>query len=82
LRNRKGVLVGYKMHVTAMKMAKPALWSAKIAGEIEGIALTLSDIWTSFQQFSPSMARTLHNHDHYLPLRKDDYYWLMPEPRG
>ena len=35
---RKACVVGYQMHVTAMKMAKAGVWEQTIAGTIEGIA--------------------------------------------
>src|SRR5690554_423904 len=37
---KKACAVGYEMHVAAMKMARPGVWEQKIAGTIEGIAIS------------------------------------------
>ncbi len=36
----KAAAIGYQMHVTSMKMAKPGIYEREIAGAIEGIALS------------------------------------------
>jgi len=60
---------GYKMHVTAMKMAKPGVWEQIIAGTIEGIALAGGGM-TSFPIILSQNGETLHNHDHSRILEK------------
>ena len=60
---------GYKMHVTAMKMAKPGVMEQKIAGTIQGIALAYGG-GTSFPTILTQNGQTLHNHDHSFQLEK------------
>ncbi len=60
---------GYKMHVTAMKMAKPGVMEQEIAGTIEGIALAYGS-GTSFPTILTQNGQTLHNHDHSFKLEK------------
>lgn len=60
---KKACKVGYDMHVTAMKMAKPGEWEQKIAGTMEGIALAGGGL-TSFPIILSQNGETLHNHDH------------------
>ena len=60
---------GYRMHVTAMKMAKPGVKEQEIAGTIEGIALAYG-AGTSFPTILTQNGQTLHNHDHSFPLQK------------
>ncbi len=57
----KACATGYKMHVTAMKMAVPGMWEQKIAGTIEGIALAGGSS-TSFPTILSQNGETLHNH--------------------
>ena len=59
---------GYKMHVTAMRMAKPGVWEQNIAGTIEGIALAGGGM-TSFPIILSQNGETLHNHDHSKILK-------------
>jgi len=65
----KACETGYKMHVTAMQMAKPGVIEQEIAGAIEGIALSYGG-GTSFPTILTQNGQTLHNHDHSLTLQK------------
>ncbi len=65
----KACATGYKMHVTAMKMAQPGMWEQKIAGTIEGIALAGGGM-TSFPIILTQHGETLHNHDHSQILKE------------
>ena len=65
----KACETGYKMHVTAMKMAKPGVMEQEIAGTIEGIALA-GGCGTSFPTILTQNGQTLHNHDHSFKLEK------------
>jgi len=60
---------GYKMHVAAMKMAKPGVMEQEIAGTIEGIALAYGG-GTSFPTILTQNGQTLHNHSHSFQLEK------------
>jgi Xaa-Pro aminopeptidase len=60
---RKACVVGYQMHVTAMKMAKSGVWEQTIAGTIEGIANAGGGM-VSFPVILSQNGETLHNHDH------------------
>jgi len=60
---------GYKMHVAAMKMAKPGIMEQEIAGIIEGIALAYGG-GTSFPTILTQNGQTLHNHNHSFQLEK------------
>jgi Xaa-Pro aminopeptidase len=59
----KMVDVAYKMHTTAMKMAKPGVVEREIAGTIEGIALSQCGP-VSFPVILSINGQTLHNHYH------------------
>lgn len=63
--------VGYLMHTTAMKMAKPGVYEREIAGFIEGIALSHGGT-VSFPVILSKRGETLHNHDHSNKLKKGD----------
>jgi len=65
----KACEIGYNMHVTAMKMAKPGVLEQEIAGAIEGIALA-SGGGASFPTILTQNGQTLHNHDHSFRLEK------------
>lgn len=58
---------GYKMHVTAMKMAQPGTWEQNIAGTIEGVARAGGGS-ISFPVILSQNGQTLHNHKHDLNL--------------
>jgi len=53
--------IGYKMHITAMKMAKPGVYERKIAGFIEGMALSYGGT-ISFPVILSKHGEILHNH--------------------
>jgi len=59
----KACAIGYKMHVTSMKMCKPGIYEHEIAGMIEGIALA-ADGNVSFPVILSQNGETLHNHYH------------------
>ena len=59
----KACEIGYKMHTTAMKMAKPGIVEQEIAGTIEGIALSYGNL-ISFPVILSQNGETLHNHHH------------------
>jgi len=65
----KACAVGYQMHVTAMKMALPGEWEQRIAGTIEGIALSGGGS-TAFPIILSQNGETLHNHNHSQLLEK------------
>ncbi|HDR52855.1 MAG TPA: aminopeptidase P family protein [Mariniphaga anaerophila] len=66
---KKACAVGYEMHVTAMKMAKPGVWEQTIAGTIEGIAAAGGGT-ISFPIILSQNGETLHNHDHSQILKE------------
>lgn len=53
--------IASKMHVAAMKMIKPGIYEQKIAGMIEGIAISLG-YGLSFRPIVSIHGETLHNH--------------------
>lgn len=59
----KAAAIGYQMHTTAMRMAKPGIVEREIAGTIEGIALG-NGAGVSFPVILSQNGETLHNHDH------------------
>ena len=61
--------VAYKMHTTAMKMAKPGVIEQEIAGTIEGIALAHEGP-VSFPVILTINGQTLHNHYHGNVLKE------------
>ena len=65
---RKACVVGYQMHVTAMKMAKLGIWEQTIAGTIEGIANAGGGM-VSFPVILSQNGETLHNHNHSKTLQ-------------
>ncbi len=65
----KACETGYKMHVTAMKMARPGVMEQEIAGLIQGIAFAYG-CGTSFPTILTQNGQTLHNHDHSFQLEK------------
>jgi len=65
----KAVDIAYKMHTTAMKMAKPGVVEQEIAGTIEGISLALGGP-VSFPIILSMNVQTLHNHYHGNVLEK------------
>ncbi|RLD47383.1 MAG: aminopeptidase P family protein, partial [Bacteroidetes bacterium] len=63
----KACEIGYKMHTTAMKMAKLGVIEQEIAGTIEGIALSYGSL-ISFPVILSQNGETLHNHNHHQIL--------------
>lgn len=61
--------IAYKMHTSAMKMAKPGVVEREIAGYIEGIALS-EGAGVSFPIILSINGQTLHNHYHGNTLAK------------
>ncbi len=59
----KAIDIGYEMHVTAMKMAKPGIYEREIAGVIEGITISNGGM-LSFPVILSQHGETLHNHYH------------------
>jgi len=59
----KAVDIAYIMHTTAMKMAMPGTLEQKIAGAIEGIAISNGGA-VSFPIILSMNGETLHNHHH------------------
>jgi len=64
----KAAAIGYEMHVTSMRMAHPGETERRIAGIIEGIALSHGTM-TSFPIILSQNGETLHNHDHSQVLQ-------------
>jgi len=67
----KAANIGYEMHTTAMKMARPGLIEQEIAGFIEGIALSKGN-GTSFPVILSVRGETLHNHYHGNVMKDGD----------
>lgn len=55
--------IGYEMHLTAMKMAKPGIRESEIVAIMESIPMKYRGI-TSFPIILSQNGETLHNHDH------------------
>jgi len=67
----KACNIGYLMHTTAMKMAKPGVIEREIAGVIEGISISGGAV-PSFPIILTINGQTLHNHCHDNVLKKGD----------
>jgi len=65
----KACAIGYKMHVKAMKLARPGIWEQKIAGKLEGIAVSAGGM-AAFPVILSQHGETLHNHSHSMILEK------------
>jgi len=65
----KAAAIGFKMHVAAMKMAKPGITEREIAGTMEGVAMS-NGAMVSFPVILSQNGETLHNHDHSQILQK------------
>jgi Xaa-Pro aminopeptidase len=63
--------IANKMHTAAMKMLKPGVQEKKIAGMIEGVALSLGR-GMSFRPIVSKHGETLHNHYHENYLETGD----------
>ncbi|MFW6020127.1 MAG: aminopeptidase P family protein [Bacteroidales bacterium] len=67
----KAANIGYQMHITAMRMAKPEIYEREIAGKIEGIALSNGGM-LSFPVILTVNGQTLHNHYHGNLMKEGD----------
>jgi Xaa-Pro aminopeptidase len=63
--------IAYKMHVAAMKMVKPGISERKIAGMIEGLALSLGNGF-SFRPIVSVHGETLHNPNYNNLMNEGD----------
>jgi Xaa-Pro aminopeptidase len=63
--------IANKMHTAAMKMIKPGIYERKIAGMIEGVALSLG-YGLSFRPIVSIHGETLHNHSHENMMKEGD----------
>ena len=63
--------IGYQMHTTAMRMAKPGVYEREIAGKIEGIAISYGGM-LSFPVILTINGQTLHNHYHGNLMKEGD----------
>lgn len=63
--------IANKMHTAAMKMLKPGIQERKIAGMIEGVALSLG-VGMSFRPIVSMHGETLHNHSYDNILQSGD----------
>ncbi len=70
--------IGYLMHTTSMKMAKPGLYEREIAGAMEGVSLSYGSV-PSFPIILTKNGQTLHNHYHGNKLAVGD---LMLQDAG
>ncbi len=59
----------YRMHTTAMKMAKPGVYEHEIAGVVEGIAIAAGGM-LSFPLILSVRGETLHNHAHHNKMEE------------
>lgn len=67
----RAAVVGYNMHVTAMKMARDGVYEREVAGEIEAITLRAGGM-ISFPSIVSKRGETLHNHYHGNQLHDGD----------
>lgn len=65
----KAVDVAYRMHTSAMKMIRPGLTEKKIAGIIEGIAISYG-AGLSFRPIVSINGHILHNHSHSNEIKE------------
>ncbi len=61
--------IGYAMHYTAMKMAKPGIVEQELVGIMEGISIS-NGTMPSFPIILSQNGETLHNHTHHQILTK------------
>ena len=64
----KACNIGYEMHTTAMRHAKPGVKEQYVAGLLEGIAASYGSM-ISFPVILSQNGQTLHNHDHSQTLQ-------------
>lgn len=67
---KKAWAIGFKMHVTAMKMAKPGVWEQTIAGSIDSIPMAMGGM-PSYPTILSQKGEILHNHSHVDHLKKE-----------
>jgi Xaa-Pro aminopeptidase len=70
--------IGYLMHTTSMKMAKPGVYEREMAGAMEGVSLSYGSV-PSFPIILTKNGQTLHNHYHGNKLMVGD---LMLQDAG
>ncbi len=70
--------IGYLMHTTSMKMAKPGVYEREMAGVMEGVSLSYGSV-PSFPIILTKNGQTLHNHYHGNKLIAGD---LMLQDAG
>ncbi len=63
----KAADIGYAMHYTAMRMAKPGMVEQELVGLMEGIAIS-NGYMPSFPIILSQNGETLHNHTHHQTL--------------
>ncbi|MDD4057858.1 MAG: aminopeptidase P family protein [Bacteroidales bacterium] len=63
----KAADIGYAMHYTAMRMAKPGMIEQELVGLMEGIAISNGHM-PSFPIILSQNGETLHNHTHHQTL--------------
>ncbi len=63
----KAADIGYMMHYTAMKMAKPGMVEQELVGIMEGVAIS-NGYMPSFPIILSQNGETLHNHTHHQIL--------------
>lgn len=63
----KAADIGYAMHYTAMRMAKPGIVEQELVGLMEGIAISNGHM-PSFPIILSQNGETLHNHTHHQTL--------------
>lgn len=71
----KAVDTTAQMHIAAMQMIEPGITEAKIAAEVERIALAANGR-VSFPVIATINGQTLHNHYHGNTLKKGDLFLL------
>jgi len=71
----KAIEISVAMHQAAMRMARPGITEAEIAGEVEGLALR-SGGRISFPVIATINGQTLHNHAHHNTLSAGDLFLL------
>ncbi len=65
----KAANVGYLMHTTNMRLAKPGVTEQELVGAVEGVAISHGHM-PSFPIILSQNGETLHNHDHSQVLTK------------
>jgi len=71
----KAVAMSVSMHEAAMRLARPGVTEAEIAGEVEGLALRRGGR-VAFPVIATINGQTLHNHAHHNTLSAGDLFLL------